>query len=366
MGDVVSRTTTCLPQEYLRSVDDGLHGLEVNYRIKHRRHPRYPHLVQLKYSQIDSPMGMHIVQQCRGIILDEANDWAIVARPFDKFFNHGETFAADIDWSTARVQEKLDGSLLIRYHYNGEWHWASSGTPDAGGPVGNGFDGTLAELATVAAIETLRAVNPHGSEAPNPRLTYLFELTSPHNRIVVPHAETRLTLLAVRSNETGEYLRETTPFPCVRSFPLQSMGDVLATFDAMSPLAQEGYVIVDGAFNRIKVKHPGYVAIHHAKDGLNDRALLDIVRSGEVSEVAATFPEIQASLDAVAAKYNALADALERDYAACVHGEGQKAFALSALPSRLSAALFAVRSGKVKSVREFLKNMPLNGLMERL
>ena len=42
-------------------------------------------------------MDNPIVQQARGIILDEAKDWKVVARPYDKFFNLGEGNAAPID-----------------------------------------------------------------------------------------------------------------------------------------------------------------------------------------------------------------------------------------------------------------------------
>ncbi len=107
-----------------------------NYAIKVVAHRQYPHLISLKYSQIDSPMGEKIVQQCRGIVLDRSQDWAIVSYPYDKFFNYGEGHRATVNWSTARVYEKLDGSLMTLYFYEGAWHVQSSGTPDAGGEVG--------------------------------------------------------------------------------------------------------------------------------------------------------------------------------------------------------------------------------------
>src|ERR1019366_8453836 len=109
--------------------------LEAAYGIKSNRHRAFPHLVMLKYSQINSPMNEPIVQQCRGIILDESNDWAVVSYPFDKFFNYGEPNAAKIDWANTRVLEKLDGSLMTLYWYADQWRVASSGTPDAGGPA---------------------------------------------------------------------------------------------------------------------------------------------------------------------------------------------------------------------------------------
>src|SRR4051794_21524704 len=121
-------------QTYLRS-GGSLAELESRYAIAAKRHVRFPNLVMLKYSQINSPMAEPIVQDCRGIILDEADDWRVVSYPYRKFFNHGEPNAAAIDWPSARVFDKLDGSLMTLYRYAEKWQVASSGLPDADGPV---------------------------------------------------------------------------------------------------------------------------------------------------------------------------------------------------------------------------------------
>lgn len=52
--------------------------------------------------------------QCRGLIA--TLDGEVVARPFPKFFNHGEPEAAHLDLhAPCRVTDKLDGSLGILY-----------------------------------------------------------------------------------------------------------------------------------------------------------------------------------------------------------------------------------------------------------
>ncbi len=61
-------------QEYLRS-GKTLAELKEEFGIKHNRHGEHPNLVGLKYSQIDSPMGEQIVQECRGLILDEEDNY---------------------------------------------------------------------------------------------------------------------------------------------------------------------------------------------------------------------------------------------------------------------------------------------------
>jgi hypothetical protein len=103
------------------------------FAVRAKRHGKHSNLVQLKYSQIGSPMHEPIVQECRGLVLDEAERWRVVCRAYDKFFNIGEPNATEIDWPAARVYEKLDGSLMTLYRYGGAWHVASSGVPDASG-----------------------------------------------------------------------------------------------------------------------------------------------------------------------------------------------------------------------------------------
>lgn len=67
--------------------------------------------VLLQYQQLNSDFSSRIVQECRGSIFhqNDKGEWAYVCRPFDKFFNHGQVEASEIDWNTACVVEKIDG-----------------------------------------------------------------------------------------------------------------------------------------------------------------------------------------------------------------------------------------------------------------
>lgn len=75
------------------------------YNLKISRDGPY---VMFKYNQLSSDFSSPIVREARGIIFREDN-WKCVRRAFDKFFNYGEPNAAEVDWNTANVQEKLDG-----------------------------------------------------------------------------------------------------------------------------------------------------------------------------------------------------------------------------------------------------------------
>ena len=69
--------------------------------------------ILLKYDQLTSPtlMGLPEMQDCRGLILEKGT-WKVMSLAFRKFFNAEEGNAAKIDWNTARVLEKLDGTLI--------------------------------------------------------------------------------------------------------------------------------------------------------------------------------------------------------------------------------------------------------------
>lgn len=334
------------------------------YKIKVTRHKRYPNLHMFKYSQTESLMGEPVVQGCRGLILDADRDWDIVAYPYDKFFNQGEGHAAPIDWTTARVLEKLDGSLMILYHYDGAWQVASSGLPDASGNV-NGGAMTFADLFWETWGD-LGYRAPEGLEG----FTFMLELMTKHNRVVVKQAAARVVAHGARDCGTGEEFSAYTAAPegwaLVRSFPLQTLADVTAAAEALHGHDGEGFVVVDAAFNRIKVKSPAYVALSHLKDSCGPRRFLELVRAGETAEVLAHFPEWTAEITATAGRYGRLLAAVDADYAAHAEEPDQKTFALRVKDLPWAGALFARRAGKIRDAGEWARAMPVERLEKLL
>lgn len=346
-----------LIQGYLEA-DGTLGDLVTSYTIKARRHGEYENLVLLKYG-IEAAFMNPMVRECRGIILDEAKGWEVVSRAFDKFGNDGEGYVPEIDWSTARVQEKLDGSLCVLYHYDDAWHVATSGTPDACGEV-HGAGGTFREYFW-------KTFNEAGGRLPaQTDLCFAFELMGPDNRIVVVHEKPWMRLLSVRNRVTGEQFlpddfEEVVGIPAVRSFPLTNLDEIRASFEHISPVSQEGYVVVDGKFDRVKIKHPGYVALHHAKDGMGPKAFVQIARTGETPEVLAAFPEFKPLLEDARARYVALVDRVTGDYERIRDIPVQKDFAAEALKTPHSAALFQMRRGT--ELQAFFRDIAIDKLM---
>lgn len=351
-----------LTQCFIR--EHGLSSLTDRFAIIAKRHGEFPNLVFLKYNQIESPMAEPVVQECRGLILDEADDWRVVSFPFRKFFNYGEGHAAAIDWQTASVYEKLDGSLMTLYWYRGEWRVASNGLPDASGSV-YGHDGTFADLFW----ETW---NHMGLELPPAQCRaecFMFELMTPHNRVVVPHTESKLVCiggrnLATLAERNAIYLGGVFDWPLVRSLPIRTVADCVAAAEAINPMESEGFVVCDGNFNRVKVKSPQYVALAHMKDQFSARRMLEVVRLNESDEFLTYFPEMRPLYDDVRGQFESLCSEVESDYSRLQSIAAQKDFALQAVKTRCSSALFAMRAGKVASVREFFASLPMQ-TMER-
>ncbi len=314
-------------------------------------------------------MEEKIVQQCRGLILDESSNWRVVARPYDKFFNIEEQRAAKIDWSTAKVFEKLDGSLFTMYWYDNEWQVSTSGMPDALGNVANHPKMyTFHDLFWTTFLDG-------GYKLPDPSekdKCFMFEVMTPWNRVVVKHMSHRVVLHGVRYIDGDmeemypEMIATKYGWEFVKSYPLQSVQDVVTAAAALNPLESEGFIVTDMNFNRVKVKSPAYVALHHMISSMSKRKLLEIMRMGEMPEVLSYYPEWAPTWEKIDEQLNALVKETEDYYSAIKSIELQKDFAAKAKEYKHSGALFAVRSGKSKSFQEYFATVNITTLEDLL
>lgn len=286
-----------LVQDLMDERADWLDYLGNEYKVKAVRDGG---LVSLKYDQIESPMHVPVVQQCRGMVVD-TNAKRVLAWPYNKFWNHGESLAAPINWSTARVQEKLDGSLMILHIRDGQWSVASSGHPTAGGNFGADVR-TFREAFWQTAGDTGLDL-----DALDPFTTYMLELCDQPNRVVVKHDKPRLVLHGARSLVSGtEYgvaalrnVASAAHLELVREFPIDSIDACLAAADALDPLQQEGFVVVDRDFNGVKIKSPRYVTLHHLKGEATPRRAIELWMNGDAGELLMHFPEFRPLIEPI-------------------------------------------------------------------
>lgn len=205
-----------------------------------------------------------VVQEARGIIIDTKKQ-EVVCWPFRKFGNHIESYVDKIDWNTAKIQDKLDGSIVKLFNdkRTGEWQWATNGIIDANKTInsqGYNFGRLIRSAVNYTKLDYSNL---------NPDHTYIFELVSPLNTIVVKYPETKLYHLGTRNNITGKELNEDIGIEKPKEYPLHSLSDCIEAAKKLNEgvsntVVKEGFVVVDGNFNRIKVKSPEYLIYHHA------------------------------------------------------------------------------------------------------
>lgn len=165
------------------------------YNLKISRDSGY---IMFKYNQLSSDFTIPLVREARGIVFRES-DWKCVCFPFMKFGNYGESYCPNIDWNTASVQEKVDGSLIKLWYDNG-WHISTNSTIDAFKAELNDAKyktfGNLFEEALPFPFDEFNIIA--GTE-----YVYMFELCSKYNRVVIPYDEPKLYLLGIRNIYLG-------------------------------------------------------------------------------------------------------------------------------------------------------------------
>jgi len=310
-------------------------------------------------------MGNKIVQQCRGIIIDEADDYKIICRIFDKFFNFSEGHAAKIDFENSRIYEKVDGSLCQLYYYDGEWRVSTSGSPDAGGSVGD-FNKTFKELFW----ETWSDLNYKLPDDTN--ISYAFELLTPYNTIVVQHKDSTIALLGARNLVTQKELNpiiesHQNGWQCVKTFDFEDREEIEKILKGMNGSEQEGFVVCDiNSYNRVKMKCEDYVKKHRLVSCMSQRNMLDAVRTNEGDEILLYAPQFEKLFWEIKCNYERLVGRIEGFYDATKHIEDKKEFALLVKDQKFSGVLFGLRHGKINSIRQGIADMNIKQLEQWL
>ena len=333
------------------------------YNIKIKRDGGF---VLLKYEQFNSDFSIPLVRECRGIILDETNDFLPVCVPFFKFGNFGENYVPEIDWETARVQEKLDGSLIKLWHYKGDWHISSNGEIDAKNAKiksallsGNELT-DLYNLFIEAWDKT--GVSMAGLDKD---LTYMFELTSPHNRVVVRFNDTAVWHIGARNNRSFLECDVDIGIQKPKTYPLKSLNECIESAKLLG-YDDEGYVIVDRFYNRIKVKSPLYVALNSMVQGTTTRGnIVEIIMRNEQDEFLTYFPEYREVFSEILGQidsFSARQDALFRDILSQSF-ESRKTLAEVVTKTECPACLFALYDKKAADAKEWLLSRPVDKIV---
>ena len=355
---------------------------EPPYSIKISRDVLFgKNLLMLKYSQIDSDFSLPVVRECRGLVLD-ADSLEVVSFPFTKFFNVQEPNAAKVDWGSARILEKIDGSLIKVVRIGKDLLLSTNGTIDAfKAPVVPQPGCPFSSFGEIA-MSVLEKKVPKGlllHELFLENQTYMFEMVSPWTRVVIPHKECDMYFLGVRDNLT---FRERLPydhalkflFPVPKTYPMKTLDDCVKAASDL-PWDEEGYVVVDKDFNRVKVKSPRYLQVHRIKGetgAISWRRAIDIVRSNEIDEITSYFPEFREGLEDCRRRLSDLVEETENSWKEYLEVDPslgtRKEKALWIKDHfRFPGIAFGLLDGKISSVRDyFMEKVPVENMIKML
>lgn len=248
-----------------------------NKNLIYQKHPFLPltiynYSVSCQYSK----NWNHITKMARGLILDDLGN--IVARPFEKFFNFNELdkplYSYTKDLNSFKVEEKLDGSLIIVTRYNNDLIVSSR----------KAFTSWHAKIAE----EMLSNFFP--VQRIEEGKTYLFELIHVENKIVIKYDKNCLVLLSIIDNKSGKEIviseleKYTDDERSIILRPKQyklfgSFNELVYYMNSnIGDGTEEGYVVTFSDGFKVKLKYQKYIILHRYMTDLSINHIINYIK----------------------------------------------------------------------------------------
>ena len=306
------------------------------------------------------------MRECRSLCIN-TDDMTLVARSFSRFFNWGEM--ADemplFNWSKASALEKVDGSLITLYYWNG-WRVNTRGSFANMGMFNEWAaryhkmpltwtweQGILKALG----LDSLSDLDKYLDRS----LAYACEFCSLWNKVVREYEQPCIYSLSAFCGEEEVGPQASKLFRQVKEFQLYSAEDVTEYVNSQPEATWEGCVVKDDENRRWKIKNRRYLSLHKMKgangDALyNPSTLLPFILEGEGDELLATYPEITDCFTHYKERVDTAYNELEALWDKYKDVESQKEFALSIQgKSKFTDLLFSARKNKTPLKEEWRK-----------
>ena len=323
----------------------------------------------LSYQQFVSDLSIHIVQQARGIVIDENLD--IVSYAMDKFFNYGEPEAAEIDWSSAVVTEKIDGSLMKLAPIEGGWLLSTNNTINA-------FSAPINDISNFGNLFVQivggQAAYKNFLQTLDRNYCYFFEMVSPLNRIVCRY-DAALYYLGRRNLTSFQEQFGKIEFPeefHIRYPETYHLSSIDGCLEAVQNLGEnkEGFVVRDRYGNRVKIKSPWYLALHHlwGNNKLSISRVLTMWNEGFLDDFIAAYPEyndsfIKPIINEVMKLAEDMAEAVDEVSNLCFASMKEAAvYVTSNYGGYVRPYLFMILKGKDVTPIEFIRKISLRNI----
>ena len=252
-------------QEYLRS-GKTLTDLKQEYHIESTVNNELE-VVVFNYSPL-TPMNTEIAKEARALFM-QLKTWYVVGKSIGGFLDiNSKDINSTLDvfnWDKAKAYHKYDGCLIVLYFYKEEWRlgtrFSTDGKCNVFSPNSGESNLHWIDVFKNTLVEYGMQWEEFISLLNNDKY-YTFELCTPWNRNTVIYPNSLIKLLAIVDSLT--LLEDNINEPKLMVFEpkfeiVNSLEDVYSLISKNDdPLDNEGYVIVDDSFNRIKVKNPKY------------------------------------------------------------------------------------------------------------
>jgi len=255
----------------------------------------------------DAPRGQPLVEGCRGVVFSHTNkenndddnekgDWTCVRSSFDRFYNYGEDHSPTLpSFDEITIQEKKDGTLLMVTIYKGSLFIGTRNMFDVIGMLG--ISGKKMDNVVKELLEPYVPILIENSDK-----TFMFELCTPWNPVVVNHDEPHISLLGVRSNifpyreyEPTHFKTETFQPTWPSTFDLQNIAACKDEVERLGGANFEGFILKFGPTetpSRIKLKSKTFLNLMRTGQARTspEELLASAIVDNDVEEVLAIHP----------------------------------------------------------------------------
>ena len=278
----------------------------------------------LSYKFLSCDFNDPVIRACRGVILKKENNlFRIVCAPFVKFSYGREEWEKPIDWNSAKVRDKIDGCLMKAW-FDGGWHLSTNNVIDAfkahlGDERAASSFGELFELTINEKFETW------AERLLDRNFTYMFELASPYNRVVILYKESKVWYLSRRNMITlKEDDSDIDGLERPKLYNLTNINDTLKVVKSM--IDEEGVVVYDRDFNRIKVKSDSYLVNHGLAHNniITFNVVIDMIMNKSIDDYLAYFGDATGYITNILKTLKLAIDKLENTWYNLIKSEADK------------------------------------------
>jgi len=295
-----------------------------------------------------------VLVKCRGLVVD--SEGKILNFPFERFFNDWEKEKAIIDWKSAEIQSKIDGSLICCFWNGNDWEITTRGSFYPNVKYDSDFS---------------RMFKKHFKKFNllDRNFSYAFEIVTRENRIVTYYDHEAVYLIGARDlmtlkevsqkvlDETAKILKVKRP----KKYSAENVEQCKKLFENMKE-DEEGLVVVDKDFNRVKIKQESYLKLARISM-LNEQDIFEYVL-GYLQidiEFINRLPEVKEKIEKIRKKWNRIMERAKEVFETIKDKPTRKEFAFEAMKYPFRDILFSMldkrETAKERMRWERFKNM---------